>query len=452
MNKTHKLALVIAVLASFVAFLDTSVVNVALPAISRELGGGLATQQWVVDAYLITLGAFILVAGSLSDIFGRKRVLVAGTLGFGVTSLLCAVAPTAAALIIARGLQGVAGALLVPSSLALIMSVFSGEEQGKAIGRWTAWTGIAFIVGPLVGGALVDTASWRYIFAINVLPVAIVLWLARRLELPQRQTASRRIDVPGALLCALGLGLPVYALIEQARYGWNSPLIYLPLVFGLGALGVFLWHEKRTASPMLPLGIFASRNFAVGNLATAAVYGGLSLMTFLLAIFLQQVAEYSALATGLALLPITIIMFFLSPRFGALSARYGPRLFMAAGPVLAAAGVVLFLMVGKSAPYATEILPAVLVFGLGLSVTVAPLTTAILGAVSEERAGIASAINNAVSRIAGLVAIAFIGLLVPATLTVDGFRRAMLLTAALLAIGGVISAVGIQNSQKPQPS
>jgi EmrB/QacA subfamily drug resistance transporter len=452
MKKTQKLALLIAILASFVAFLDGSVVNVALPAISGELGGGLSTQQWVVDAYLITLGACILIAGSMSDIFGRKRVLVAGTVGFGVTSLLCAVAPTAPTLIIARALQGLAGALLVPSSLALIMSVYAGAEQGKAIGRWTAWTGIAFVVGPLVGGTMVDVLSWRLVFAINVVPIAVVLWLARKLELPAHKAAARKVDVPGALLGAAALGLPVYGLIEQPNYGWGSPRIWVPLLAGAVLTAVFLWHERRTAQPMLPLGIFHNRNFAVGNLATAAVYGGLGLMTFLLAVFLQQIAGYSALEAGLSLLPITIIMFFLSPRFGAMSGRLGPRLFMGIGPVISGLAALLFLRTGASAAYLTEVFPAVVVFGVGLAVTVAPLTAAILGAVDEERAGIASAINNAVARIAGLVAVAFLGLLAGSALTLDGFREAMLLTAVLLLLGGVISGIGIQNPKRiPDP-
>lgn len=449
MQNNKRLVLIIAILASFVAFLDGSVVNVALPAISRELGGGLSTQQWVVDAYLIFLGAFILLAGSLADTFGRKRVLVWGTIGFGATSLLCAAAPNAAALVVARALQGLAGALLVPSSLALIMSVYEGAEQAKAIGSWTAWTGIAFIVGPLVGGTLVDAASWRWVFAVNVVPIAIVLWLAKSLALPAPKHDSKKIDYIGAALGAAGLGLPVFALIEQPHYGWAAPQIYLPLLAGITLMAVFLWHERRTRRPMLPLDIFRSRNFAVGNAATSAIYGALALVTFLLAVYLQQIAGYTALAAGLSLLPITVIMFFLSKRFGALSGRLGPRWFMGLGPMVCGVGTLLFLMADRQADYLVEILPGVVLYGVGLSITVAPLTAAILGAVDKERAGIGSAINNAVARISGLVAIAFLGLLTSSTLTMEGFQRAIVLTAALLFVGGMISAIGIKN---PRPA
>lgn len=444
MTKNQKLVLWIAILASLVAFLDGSVVNVALPAISRELGGGLTTQQWVVDAYLITLGAFILIAGSVSDLFGRKKVLVAGTIGFGVTSLLCAVAPTAVLLIMFRGLQGIAGALLVPSSLALIISAFEGPAQGAAIGRWTAWTGIAFLIGPLLGGFMVDAASWRLVFAINVIPIAVVLWLAGLLHVAEPKKGAK-VDLAGALLCVVGLGLPVYALIEQSHYGWQSARILVPLSIGIIAFVAFLLLERKSKQAMLPLSLFSVRNFAVGNLATFAIYAGLSVLTFLVVIFLQQVSHYTALAAGLATLPITILMFFLSPRFGALSGKFGPRFFMAAGPIIAAVGAALFLRVGTQAHYASHLLPAIVVFGIGLSITVAPLTAAILGSIASRQAGIGSAVNNAVARIAGLIAIAVLGLLTGATLTLGGFHRGMIFVALLLLAGGVISAIGIQN-------
>lgn len=447
MHKSQKLVLIIAILASFVALLDGSVVNVALPAISHDLGGGLTTQQWVVDAYLILLGAFILIAGSFSDLFGEKKVLVAGTISFGVASLLCAISPTATMLVVSRGLQGIAGALLVPSSLALIISAFTGTAQAKAIGQWTSWISIAFLVGPPLGGFLVDARSWRLVFAINVLPIAVVLWLARRLRLPAQTNKNPKVDWLGAVLCALGLGLPVYALIEQPRYGWADPLIYITLIVGLVAFAVFLWHENRTRQPMLPLGLFKIRNFGVGNLATTSIYAGLSAMTFLMAIFLQQVVGYKATGAGVALLPITVIMFFLSPRFGALSGRFGPRLFMAAGPIIAAVGVATFLHQGGHPAYLSGILPGVLIFGLGLSITVAPLTAAILGAIDSRHAGIGSAVNNAIARIAGLIAIAVVGLLAGTNLTLGGFHKGMALTAILLVVGGVISAIGIENSQ-----
>ncbi|MDB5168670.1 MAG: transporter [Candidatus Saccharibacteria bacterium] len=444
MTRPQKLALVISILASFVAFLDGSVVNVALPAISRELHGGLVTQQWVADGYLITLGSLILLAGSLSDLFGRKRILSAGLIGFGVTSLLCALAPNSAVLIVARGLQGAAGALLVPSSLAVIISVFNGAEQGKAIGTWTAWTGIAFIFGPLLGGFLVDWASWRLIFAINIVPIAICLWLMKKLETPEH-TKGVKLDVLGAVLCSAGLAGAVFGLIEQPHYGWASARILVPLLGGLLALGYFIWHERRSPIAMLPLELFRVRNFLVGNIATFAIYGGLSIATFMIVIFLQQVSGYSALSSGLALLPTTFVMFFLSPKFGALSGKYGPRLFMGLGPVVAGSGFILMTRLSEHVTYWTQLFPAVVLFALGLSMTVAPLTAAVLGDVAEKHAGIASAVNNAISRIAGLLTIAAAGVVIGDKLDVAGFRRVMVTTGLLVIVGGLISAVGIRN-------
>ena len=446
MTKQQRLVLWISILASFVAFLDGSVINVALPAITAEFNSGLSVQQWVVDAYLITLGSLILVAGSLSDLFGRKRILELGLIGFAITSILCAVAPTSEFLIVSRGLQGIAGALLVPSSLALIISTFKGQAQGKAIGSWTAWTGISFIIGPLVGGLLVDAGSWRLIFAINIIPILVTLWLMRKLEIPEKTRSGTKLDVYGALLCAIGLGGTVYALIEQPNYGWSSPLIFIPLIIGLLSLAVFFWHERHTRHPMLPLGLFSVRNFAIGNLATLAIYAGLSLGTFIIAIFVQQVGGYSATEAGLALIPITLIMFFLSSRFGALAGKYGPRLFMALGPILGAIGFLAMLWVDSSVSY-WALLPGIVVFGVGLSITVAPLTSAILGAIDDAQAGIGSAINNAVARIAGLLAIAAIGPIIGAQLDLDGFYRAVMVTAGLLLAGGIVSAIGIVNAQ-----
>ena len=446
MTKQQRLVLWISILASFVAFLDGSVINVALPAITAEFNSGLSVQQWVVDAYLITLGSLILVAGSLSDLFGRKRILELGLIGFAITSILCAVAPTSEFLIVSRGLQGIAGALLVPSSLALIISTFKGAAQGKAIGSWTAWTGISFIIGPLVGGLLVDAGSWRLIFAINIIPILVTLWLMRKLEIPEKTRSGTKLDVYGALLCAIGLGGTVYALIEQPNYGWSSPLIFIPLIIGLLSLAVFFWHERRTRHPMLPLGLFSVRNFAIGNLATLAIYAGLSLGTFIIAIFVQQVGGYSATEAGLALIPITLIMFFLSSRFGALAGKYGPRLFMALGPILGAIGFLAMLWVDSSVSY-WALLPGIVIFGVGLSITVAPLTSAILGAIDDAQAGIGSAINNAVARIAGLLAIAAIGPIIGAQLDLDGFYRAVMVTAGLLLAGGIVSAIGIVNAQ-----
>jgi EmrB/QacA subfamily drug resistance transporter len=422
------------------------VVNVALPAIIRNLGGGLSVQQWIVDAYLLTLGSLILIAGSLSDLFGRKRILKLGLIGFAAASILCALTPNSTLLILARGLQGIAGALLVPSSLALIISTFKGAEQGKAIGTWTAWTGISFIIGPLVGGFLVDAISWRTIFAINLVPIAITLWLMRSLGQAEKTKKHVQVDFIGAVLCTVGLCGSVYALIEQPHYGWSSPVIYIPFVGGLVLLACFVWLENRVTQPVLPLELFRIRNFSIGNLATIAIYGGLSVATFLIVITVQQLGHYSAFDAGLSLLPVTIIMFVLSPRFGKLAGKYGPRLFMTVGPVLAGLGFLLLLRVSASVTYVSQVLPGVLVFGLGLSMTVAPLTAAILGDIPREHAGIGSAVNNAVSRIAGLIAVATIGLIVGTRLTILGFHKSLLAMAFLLIVGGLISAIGIQNS------
>ena len=445
MTKQQRLVLWIAILGSFVAFLDGSVVNVALPAISQDLGGGLTTQQWVVDAYLITLGSLILVAGSLSDVFGRITVLRFGLIGFGVTSLLCAAAPTAEFLIVSRGLQGIAGALLVPSSLALIMSNFRGVAQGKAIGSWTAWTSVAFLIGPLMGGAFVDLVSWRLVFAINVLPIAATLWLLVLLRQRDERQAGVKVDYLGAVLAVIGIGGPVYALIEQGHYGWAHPAIYLPMVIGILAFAAFLWRQHVAAAPMMPLELFRVRNFAVGNLATTAIYGALSLGGFLVVVFLQQVGGFSATMAALAILPPTVTLILLSTFVGGLSARFGPRLFMTLGPILAGIGYILMLTVTAEVNYWTQVLPGVLLFGFGLTLTVAPLTSAILGAISERQAGIGSAINNAVARVAGLIAIALLGIITGSTLDLAGFHRGLIVTAALFFVGGIISAIGIRN-------
>lgn len=446
MTRNQRLILFVAILASFLSFLDGSVVNVALPAIIHDLGGGLAAQQWVSSAYMLTLGALILVAGSLSDIFGRKRILSWGVIGFGITSLFCAASLTIEQLIAARALQGVFGALLVPSSLALIISSFSGKAQGKAIGSWTAWTGISFIIGPLVGGFLVDNFSWQWVFIINVIPMIVTLLLMTKLKVdtPREKTS---VDVVGALLCTIGLAGTVFALIEQPTWGWNSPVIFMPLVLGAVLLVAFVVYEKYHKQPMLPLELFKVRNFSVGNIATVAIYAGLSVSTFLIAIFVQQVGHYSALSAGLSLLPVTIVMFFLSSRFGALAGKHGPRFFMAAGPLVAAFGFLLFLRVDEQVAYWTQIFPAVIVFALGLSMTVAPLTSAVLGHIDQKHAGIGSAVNNAVSRIAGLIAVAAIGLVTGTTLTLEGFHHGVIVMVVLLAIGGVVSAIGITNAK-----
>lgn len=446
MDKTKKLVLIVSIASSFIAFLDGSIVNVALPAMSEELGGGLTMQQWVNNAYLITLGALILAAGSFSDLFGRRRMLRYGLYGFLITSLLCAVAPTAEFLIVARALQGVAGALITPSSLALIMSHFSGNEKPKAVGIWTAWTGMAYIFGPLLGGVFVDIASWRLIFGINIIPIVITIIMLLKLPGVPHEKRTDRVDWKGIWLAMIGLTGVVFALIEQGVYGWTHWVIITSLSVGVGAFAWLMIHEKRAKSPLVPLDLFKERNFTFGNIATWFIYAALPLQGFLLVIFLQQVAHYSALVAGIAFLPVTLVMFVLSSRFGALAGIYGPRWFMGLGPMVSAIGVLLItLRTDISADYWMQLFPGILIFGLGLSITVAPLTATVLGAVAENKSGIASAVNNTVARIAGLVAIAAIGIVTGETITLEGFHNAMIVCAVLLVVGGAISIFGISN-------
>jgi EmrB/QacA subfamily drug resistance transporter len=410
----QRIVLIASILGSGIVFLDGTIVNVALPAIRAGLHGGLAAQQWVVEAYLLTLSSLLLIGGSLGDLLGRRRVFSAGLIAFGACSLLCAIAPSTGFLIGARAVQGAAGALLVPSTLALIVDTFSDpHERAKAIGSWTAWTGIATVIGPLGGGALVQAASWRWIFAINLVPVAITVVLLTRLKTDTREPGH--VDVAGALLCAIGLGGPVFALIEQPTYGWRDPRVLVPLTVGVATFAAFLETERRSKQPMLPLRLFASRNFAVGNATTLALYGGLGVSTFLIVVFIQQVAGYSPVDAGLALLPITLVIFGLSRRFGGLADRYGPHAFMGGGPIVAGVGLLLLIRIGAHAPYASTMLPGVLVFGLGMAATVAPLTATVLGAVEPGHSGVASGVNNAVARIAGLLAIAALGAVVSAS-------------------------------------
>ena len=349
--------LVVAIVVSFIAFLDGAVINVALPSLAAELGGGLVLQQWAVDAYLLTLGSLILLAGSLSDSFGRLRIIRIGLYGFAATSVLCALAPTGVVFVIGRALQGAAGALLVPSSLALIIATFSRAEQGRAIGRWTAWTTAAFLIGPLFGGVLVDLASWRLAFWINLVPIVAVLVLMRVLGRDEPNPNRERIDWAGAALCVVGLGGTVFALIEQGRFGWDSPVVFVPLVVGLLALLAFVLWERRAPQPMLPLSLFRARNFAAGNLATFFIYASFSLGPFVMTIFLQETGGFSATLAGLATLPPTIMLVLLGSRFGGLSTRFGPRIFMTLGPIIVAVGYLLTLSVQPDLNYWLQFLP-----------------------------------------------------------------------------------------------
>ena len=441
--------LVASILGSSMAFIDGSVVNVALPAIQHDLGGGLATQQWVVDAYLLTLGSLILVGGSLGDIFGESRVFAIGVASFAGASVLCAIAPNAPALIVFRGIQGVAGAVLTPASLAMLTATFSGTARGNAIGQWTSWTGISFLIGPAFGGWLVDVSSWRVIFVINLPIAAVTLLILWRLGgMHQARRPDLRVDTTGAVLCTAGLGLLVAGFIEQPQRGWGDPLILGAFGGGIALLVTFVVYELRTPRAMLPLRLFRLRNFSVTNVETLSVYGGLSALSTFLTLFLIEFAGYPALHAGLSLVPTTVVMFVLSPRMGRLSMQYGPRLFMSLGPILAGAAVLDYIRLPQRPNYWLDILPALLVFAVGLSLTVAPLTTTVLADAGPGDAGVASGVNNAVARIAGLLAIAVLGIAAAGggdRLTTHGFHVTMGAVAGLLVCGGVIGAIGIRN-------
>ncbi len=448
---TQRLVIGIAVLASFVTFLDGTVVNVALPAISRDIGGGLTTQQWVVDAYLIPLSALILLAGSASDAYGRVRVMRIGLIAFGVASIVVAAAPEPITLIVARAAQGAAGALLVPSSLALIMSAMRGSVQARAIGVWTAFTTAAQLVGPLLGGLFVDYLSWRFVFLINVLPIAVTLVLLHRLGMKEEPQGAHVDWVSGAL-CALGLGAVVFALIEQPNFGWEHPVVWVTGVGGIVLLGWFLVRQRRGSAPLLPLSLFRVRDFAWGNLATLFIYAALSLNGFVIGVYLQQGAGLSATAAGLASVPMTILMILLSSRAGGWAGRFGPRIFMTVGPLVMAAGAALLVTVAGDFDYWWQVLPAMLVMGVGLSLTVAPLTAAVLGAIDSSRSGIASAVNNAISRVAGLLVVALLSTIVGGSLDLGGFHQAAIVTSALFALGGVVSWIGIRRNRTEDPA
>jgi EmrB/QacA subfamily drug resistance transporter len=441
--------MVVAIMVSMVAFLDSNIVNLALPAIERDLGGGLSLQQWVVDGYLLALAATILPGGSISDLFGRVRVLRFGLAAFGAGSLLAAAAAWPAMLITARLIQGLGGAFLVPGSLALLNSAFDRADRPGAIGSWTAWTSTAFALGPVLGGLAVDFLSWRWIFILLAIPIvigfALTFWLS-----PMPGPAERaRVDVAGAALSAAGLSAIVYALIESRRHGWANPLVATLLVVGVVALLAFVAWEHRAPHAMVPLQSFAMRNFAGANLATAFVYGGLTLGSIATALYLQEVAGYRALAAGLITLPTPIVSLLFARRVGNAAARIGPRVFLVAGPVLAGMGLLLICPYAHDFDFATHLLPGRLVLAAGLVLTITPLTSVILISVEPAHSGIAAAIQNAVGRTSALTAVACAGLIAAGPMSDVSFARLLQVAAALYFLGAVVAGVAIANPAAP---
>jgi EmrB/QacA subfamily drug resistance transporter len=454
-EKDHRwLILVIVAIAQLMVILDSTVVNIALPAMKRSLHAEVGTLQWIVSGYTLTLAAFLLAGGSLGDRFGRRKLFVIGVAWFAAASALCGVAPNAGVLVAARVLQGIGGALLAPASLAIIQASFRPDDRARAIGAWSGLGGLATAAGPLVGGYLLAVASWRWVFYIN-LPMAVTVVVVAVRHVPESSdpTISGPVDRLGAALGVVVLSGLSYGLIEGANLGWASPAIVASLLAaGLGAVA-FWFVERRAADPQLPLQLFRVRQLSAANAVTFLMYAALSGALFLLPTELQLVQRYSALESGLSLLPVTVIMLVLSPRSARLAARIGPRLQMSAGPLLAGLGLVLLTRAAGGGDYATDVLPAVIVFGLGLAVCVAPLTATAIGASPADHAGVASAINNVVARSAGLIAVAVLpvvagitgaGALDPGPFA-HGFRIAMVVAGCGCAAAGILASVTIRN-------
>ena len=446
------------VLGSAMAAIDATVVGIALPAIGHDFKAGLSDLQWVVTAYTLTLAGLLLFAGALGDRYGRKLTFIIGVIWFAAASLLCGVAINSGMLIAARALQGVGAALLTPGSLAIIEASFVPEDRGKAIGAWSGFGGVGTAIGPFLGGWLIQAVSWRLIFAIN-LPIAVLVTAVALRHVPESRDveATGRVDITGGVLVTLGLVGLTYGLIDGPVRGWTSPLPLAALTAGVVLLAVFVWWERRAKAPVMPLKLFRSMQFSSANVVTFVVYGALGGALFLLPIQLIQVGGYTALEAGISLLPVTLIMLLLSARSGSLAARIGPRLQMTVGPLVIAASFLLFARIGPGANYLTEVLPAVVVFGFGLAINVAPLTATVLGAVDSKHAGTASAINNDVARGASLIAVAVL----PAAAGLTGasylhrlefsagFRMASFISAGLCAAGALVAGLTIRNPARP---
>jgi EmrB/QacA subfamily drug resistance transporter len=444
------------VLGSGAVFLEGTVVNVALPSIARDFSLGVDGVQWVLNGYLLTLSSLMLLGGSLGDSYGRRKVFGIGLIAFAIASLLCSIAPTLLTLVAARVIQGAAGAVLVPNSLAILESDFVENDRGAAIGQWAGWSAASTALGPFVGGWLVDALSWRWVF-VAIIPFSIVAAVVAATHVPaEHRKAQGHTDFLGAAIATLGLAGVIAALIAGPRLGASDPRILGAGIGGALLLVAFVFVELRASNPLLPLSLFRSMQFTGANLETLFVYAALSGLFFFLMLFLQNVVGYSALAAGASILPANFIMLALSPLAGRIATRIGPRIPMTVGAFVAGAGMILCARIARDSPYLSVILPAFVVFGLGLAILVAPLTAAVLAAVPERRSGVASAINNAVARLAGLLAVAILPLAAgvaglehlsgPAFSA--GYRRALWLCAALCVIGGLIAFATIRRERR----